>query len=313
MNKALTAAITITVFLSLTPGVNSLTSIPDDEMTFYQDVAWSPDGKTLATSAMRLSRSLWQKEQFGAFRKSQYDIYVIAADGSREVRITESPENDLWVAWWPGGHCLLYSAERSSSSGLLFIKTDGSNPQALRGLPGHVTQPSVSPDGKKIAFMSRQGTESHIYVISATGPDAPIKVTSTGPSNWNPAWSPDSKRILFFSNRLGRGRDQIFVANANGSNETQLTKDEFNNTFPSWSPNGKRIIFGSNREGKGKEGIFVMDSNGSNIRSLMPGVRAEFARWSPDGKKLAYISGDFPDMKIYIANADGSNPTRLTQ
>lgn len=284
----------------------------EPEIVFYQDVVWSPDGKKITTSAMHIVAALWEKERFGALRKSQFDIEVLAVDGSSTARITQNSGNDMWPVWWPGGQCLLYVAERDGSSGLYFVKADGSDRQAPKGLPNHVSQPSASPDGKKIAFMSRQGAESHIYVVENHA-TTPKKVTSIGPNNWNPVWSPDGTKILFFSDRQGKGQDQIFVVNTDGSGETQLTRDDFNNVFPSWSPDGKRILFGSTRAGKGSSGIFVMDADGSNLRRLIQDMPAEFARWSPDDGRLAFISGNFPDTHIYVADADGTNPTLLTR
>lgn len=303
------------VILVLFPHVGTGQSAPSisGEITFYQHVAWSPDSRRLATSAMKISRALWEKEQFGAFQKSQFDIYVALTDGSSPLRITDNTGNDLWATWWPGGRCLFFSSERNGQSSFYFVKADGSNLQQMRGDGlGQISEPSVSADGSRIAFTARQGAESHIYMMSR-GATAPVKLTSAGPGNWGPVWAPDGTKILFYSNRLGKGRDQIFVMNPDGSNEKQLTNDAFNNSFPSWSPDGRRILFSSNRDGRGKEGIYAMDADGSNIRRLVPEARALFGRWSPDGKKLAFIGGNFPDTQIYLADADGANPVQLTR
>lgn len=161
--------------------------------------------------------------------------------------------------------------------------------------------------------MARVGAERHIFVVETSDDAAPVRLTSAGPSNQTPVWSPDGTRIVFFSRRQGSTRDHIFVVNADGTGERQLTNDDSNNTFPSWSADGGRIMFTSDRDGPGREGIFVMDAEGSSVTRLLPGLRAGFARWSPDGTRLAIIAGEFPDTRIYIAGADGSNPVRLTR
>ncbi len=310
--KTLTSMLLITplsLFLIGSPGP---ASPAPDEVTFYQHVAWSPNGHQLATSAMKISRPLWEKEKFRAMSKSQFDVYVVSLDGSRAARLTENPENDMWAIWWPGGRCLFFSTERGGASSLYWIKADGTDPQRLPyDWPGRVSEPSVSADGKKIAFTVRDEKGSHIYVLANQGGDrAPVKLTAAG-NNWGPVWSPDGTEIAFYSDRMGKGRDQIFLIKPDGSGEMQLTNDTFNNTFPSWSPDGKRIIFASNREAQGS--IYVMDADGSNPGRLNLGMPAFMARWSPDGKKLAFISGNFPDTQIFVSNADGANPVALTK
>lgn len=314
--RAFPRILLIVLFSSLLAGAAGPATPAADEITFYQHVAWSPDGERLATSAMKVSRALWEKEQYGALGKSQFDIYVMQADGSGLARLTDNPENDLWATWWPGGRCLFFSTERNGSPAFYWIKADGSDPQRLPyDWPGiRVGEPSVSADGKKIAFMMRAGKESHIYVLGVKGDaPAPVQLTSVGPNNWGPVWSPDGTKIVFYSDRLGQGRDQVFVINADGSDERQLTDGTANNIFPSWSPDGRSILFASNREGPGQEGVYVMGADGSNLRRLLPGVRVAFARWSPDGTKLAFIAGDFPDTQIYVADADGAHPVQLTK
>jgi Tol biopolymer transport system component len=277
-------------------------------------VAWSPDGKSIATSLLSFPRALWEKEQFGAFGKSQYDIHVIAADGSRDLRVTDNPRNDMWACWWPGGKCLIYTADQDGASAFCFVRADGTDRQAVKQLTGRISQPSISPDGKKLVFMRRDGAETHIYLaLEQSGAPAPVRLSSVGPHNWNPVWSPDGTRILFYSDREGQGRDQIFVVRSDGTHETRLTNGEFNNIFPGWSPDGTKVIFGSDRDGKDQEGIFAMNADGSNVRRLIPGMRAQFARWSPDGTRVAFVSGQFPDTQIYVADANGANPTRVTR
>jgi hypothetical protein len=87
-----------------------------DEITFYQHVAWSADGKHLATSSMSLSRATWELERFAALQRGQFDVQVIPLDRGAPVRAGDTSTNDLWATWWPGERCILYNA-RSARSG----------------------------------------------------------------------------------------------------------------------------------------------------------------------------------------------------
>ena len=286
----------------------------DARISFYQHVAWSNDGRLLATSVMTIARAAWEREQFRALQSGQFDVHVIPVDGSPVLVTGDATTNDMWATWWPGHRCILYSADRpDGTSALHFARADGTDDQTVLGLQRQVSQASVSPDGNNVAFVSREGPERHIFVVKTSGGAAPVRLTSAGPSNQTPVWSPDGRRIVFFSKRQGSAHDHIFVVNADGSGEQQLTFGNFHNMFPSWSADGERIVFTSDRDGRGREGIFVMNADGSNISRLLPTLRAGFARWSPNGRRLAIIAGEFPDTRIYIAGADGSNPVRLTR
>jgi hypothetical protein len=88
-----------------------------------------------------------------------------------------------------------------------------------------------------------------------------------------------------------------------------LTDAQASNRAATWSPDGKTIAFASNREGP--ETIYLMDAEGKNVRSLTPGSAPS---WSPDGKKIAFSRApQFPDMEIFVMNADGTNSVNLTR
>ena len=117
------------------------------------------------------------------------------------------------------------------------MDTDGGNPRNITNNPDADKDPSWSPDGKRIAFVSDREGQWDIHVMDADGGN-PRNLSNNDFDEWDPSWSPDGKRILFLSSA------DIYVMDADGGNPKSLTSGRRHNEFaPSWSPDGKRILF----------------------------------------------------------------------
>ena len=79
-----------------------------------------------------------------------------------------------------------------------------------------------------------------------------------------PAWSPNGRRIAFAS--LRDGNSEVYVMNADGSRQRNLTRNPAEDFFPAWSPNGRRIAFASLRDGNSE--VYAMNADGSGQRNL---------------------------------------------
>jgi len=120
----------------------------------------------------------------------------------------------------------------------------------------------------------------------------------------------EQTKIAFVSDR--DGDNDIYVMNADGGEQTNLTKNPARDSSPSWSPDGKKIAFHSERDGNFE--IYVMNADGSEQTNLTKNpAHDESLSWSPDGKKIAFVSIRDGDYEIYVMNADGSEQTKLTK
>ena len=177
---------------------------------------------------------------------------------------------------------------------------------------------SYAPDGSRMVFVSDRDGGSRLWIMLAVGEEI-TPLTDAFEHLGFPVWSPDGKKIVYAAN-LPDGNIfsfKIFVMNADGSNQTQITNNPISSdTNPSWSPDGNQIVFSSTEEW-GMNKIYVIDSNGANITLLTTDQNAiaENPSWSPDGTKISFSSdmgGQQYGINIYIMDSDGANITRIT-
>lgn len=270
---------------------------------FYNELAWSPDGSRLSFSAMK---------------EKTWDIYTMRADGSLLKNLTASPEMDFGAAWSPDGKRIVFGSKRGGDKNDLYLMSadGGGSVRQLTRDSGNNSAPTFSPDGRKIAFTSDRDGQLQIYTMNADG-SAQTRITADAVKHFSPSWSPDGKRILFYTEK-GDRKDQLYLINPDGSGLKLLTGGVGHNFAPSWSPDGKRILFSSIRDDSAQAtgadvAIYTMRADGTDLKKLPFSGRAFFARYSPDGKRIAVIAGKYPESAIYLVKPDGTIILRLTK
>ena len=263
--------------------------------------SWSPDGKRIAFMSDRDGHV----DILGGLLN--YEIYVMDADGGNQQNITNDPNSDSSPSWSPDGERIVFASDRDGNRDgnrenyeIYVMDADGNNQQRLTENDFYDTHPSWSPDGERIAFISRRdghfigdfGLSSEIYVMDADGKNT-RRLTNNRKSDFSPSWSPDGKWIVFSADRKGDDVNfEIYVMDADGNNQQRLTNNRVDDVSPSWSSDSKRIVFSSYRDGNGE--IYVMDNDGGNQQKLtnnphLDGDPAWFGpafAVSPAGKKF---------------------------
>jgi TolB protein len=223
--------------------------------------------------------------------------------------------------------CIAFVSDQNGNKDIFLMNDDGSDILQLTNSLADDYSPSWSADGRQISFVSNRNyfengkysySKTDIFIMNKDGTN--LKQLTNDPSyNTTPIWSPDGDRIAFVSTR-DKFLPNIYVINIDGSNLQQLTKRTFD-VNPSWSSDGQSILFSSHR-GIYTGGstncldIYTMKADGTNVIRLTNtlGVQ-ETPVWSPDGKKILFLSDadDLdPKFDLYVMNADGTNLTRLT-
>jgi len=186
------------------------------------------------------------------------------------------------------------------------------------------SRPSVGPLANgKIAFVDARGD---IWIVNPDGSGL-TRLTDASEPEWGPVWSPDGRQIAFVRELQPGGPapegstleekergtpsiTEIFVMNADGTEVRQLTSSGGGVIGSvTWSPDGTRIAFAQEAAG----GAVVMNADGSGARLVLAHPTVELVRWSPEGSKLlANTAASATDSALFLANADGSGSTRLT-
>lgn len=286
---------------------------PRRQNLFDGDPHFSPDGRSIAFVR-------WSSSVIG-------DLFVADLNDNRIRQLTYDRREIPAIQWSTDGSEILFVSNRTDNHRLWRISVNGGQPISVGGILGEISRFSVSPKDGSIAYTQRfYDTNIQINRLPAKGQAmvtipansnqisdgrfAPCLIVSTR-SDDSPQFSPDGSRVAFMSSRSGF--DEIWIANSDCSNPTQLTSFRQGGIgSPRWSPDGKRIVF--DRHVDGQPDIFTIDVDTRQTKQLTDKRGLDYLpAWSSDGKWIYFRSEMGTVAQIWKILADGGEPIQLTQ
>jgi eukaryotic-like serine/threonine-protein kinase len=267
--------------------------------------AVSPDGRALAYAACE-----------GAEGNPVCDVCVLPLDS--EVRpqgaarlLTRQRLANHGVAWTRDGRSIVYSAGAGGPLCHLWrVRADGGAPPERVELAASALFPSTLSSRDRLAFVRSIG-DNDIYRLRLGGSPTPLIETTFWEQK--PHYSPDGLRIAFESARAG-DRAEIWLADADGSNPTRLTRGpgRWQGT-PGWSPDGRWIVFDSMAE-NGHIDVWTIGVDGSGLRQVTHDPADDIVPiWSRDGRFIYFASNRTGRFEIWRAAAGGGAEEQLTR
>jgi Tol biopolymer transport system component len=217
-------------------------------------------------------------QPFAGTADENEEICTIKIDGQAFSRITENGFFDTYPIWSPDGTRIAFLSWRGQDLDIYLMQNNGSEQRILHDSGGH--DADIDWVGSSIAFTSG----SRIWLMQDDG-TAPVPITNPpdagvwGKANlpfgdYDPRLSPDGRKVVFErleDDASPHGNYNIFVVNADGSDETRLTDTGYSQGIASWSHSQTRLVFVvAAIEDKGKYDIYMMNADGSDITNINP-------------------------------------------
>jgi Tol biopolymer transport system component len=242
---------------------------------------------------------------FSAAALSMMPTAVVAQNLEQRTRLaTDHPD------WFPDGSVVV-SSNLTGSWQIWRVDPDGRFERLTRN-DGQDDWPTVSPDGRLVAYASYRGDQNDIHVVDVvTG--AETNLTTDGADDIHPTWSPDGSRILFNSTRDDPDHHQLYTMALDGSDVRRITEPGVTRTAASFSPDGTRIahvVWGDDVDAQPEVWIMNADGTGERNLSAHPGFDG-WPTWSPDGETIVFASNRVGWFQIWAVSPDGSDLRRL--
>ncbi|SNC68447.1 Dipeptidyl aminopeptidase/acylaminoacyl peptidase [Hymenobacter gelipurpurascens] len=297
------------------PAPHPLTARDLQQLRDVRDAHFSPDGQWVTYVVSQADT---------AADKGNADVWMARYNGTQNLRVTTSPDNETAPRFSPDGLYLSFLSSRGEGedghSQLWLLNRNGGEAEKVTKLKGSVSDYVWAPDGKRLALIIRDADPDSLTVVQKAKKKTPPVIVVD--------------RFQFkqdVDGYLNKQRQHLYVFDVAARKLSKLTSGIYDEYSPAWSPDGKQLVFVSKRgddpDRHDNFDLYAIDATpGAQPRQLTTSDVADSApsnwsgrpAWSPDGKQIAFVEGGPKDQLVYglhqlaVIPAAGGTPKLLT-
>ncbi len=291
-----------------------LTARDLQQLRDVKDAHFSPDGQWVTYVVSRPDT---------ATDKNNADVWMARYDGSQNLRVTTSPDNETSPRFSPDGQYLSFLSSRGEGeegqAQLWLLNRRGGEAEKVTKFKGSVQDYAWAPDGKQLALIIRDADPDSLTQKQKTQKKTPPVIVID--------------RFQFkqdVDGYLNAQRQHLYLFDVATRRLTNLTPGRFDEHLPAWSPDSRQLAFVSKRgpdpDRHDNYDLYVLDARaGAQPRQLTttdvadsaPGGWSGRPAWSPDGRQIAFVEGAPREQLVYglhqlaVVPATGGTPRLL--
>jgi Tol biopolymer transport system component len=261
---------------------------------------------------------------YASRRAGNYDVRLVAADGTCDRALTTDPGDDLAPSFSVAANAVAYAAVRGGKQVVLVHDLASGEERVLDTGDLSAASPAISPDGFVVAFEGRAaaGDDADVYLVPLAGGAPPLAVAPSDAADGGPAWG-DDETLYFVSDRTGVGNFQVWRVGTDGTALERLTSYESRADGtgvilgkPAVSPDALEAAFTRSASSPGFSRVVIR----TIALGLAPGAERILAAqddsepsFDPGGGAVAVTSWEYGDAEAVVRGlADGAVAARLT-
>lgn len=269
--------------------------------------AESPNGSAMAITARSTASGQWWRN--GRSHLDEAEVWI-ARDGAAPSYqpVTTGGAKEMWPMWAADGNALFYVSDRGGVQNVWSKAVTGTAaPRQLTNFTrGRVLWPSLSADGRLMAFEhdfeiwtldTTTNAASRVAITRRGAPAATgVEHVTLTEGFTDLALSPDGRKVAVVV------RGEVFAASSkDGGDATRLTRTVESEAHLAWSPDSRTLVYSSDRDGATR--LFLYDFTQRSETPLTTGADTDHSpRFSPDGKRVAFIRGDAELRTVDVAS-----------